>query len=386
MTYAVFYFARLNFSVALMSISNDLHYSKLTLGIISGAFSICYAFGQFVNGQLVDRLGAKRIILMGLVISAIMNILFGYLDLLILLVIVWGVNGYAQSTGWPSSVKIISNWFRSNIRPVGSLFGSCFLVGSLMSLSILGYVIVSYGWRAAFFYPALLLFFIAVIFYFYVRDKPDEFVKNPKVNLPMPIFSIKTVLFSKRLVSIASAYMLLQFVRDGFTLWAPSFLIEIYKFPLESASYVAAIIPIGGIVGSVISGRLIRTRSLERTTALFIFSLSLVLLVFYNSISYNPQIGITLLFLLGFTLYVPNILLSTVIPMEREENYGVASVAGFIDGMGYIGLIIVEPFIGWIVDIQSWSGALAFWFASSLIAAFLVGILSCKDLGRNRIK
>jgi sugar phosphate permease len=386
MTYAVFYFARLNFSVALTSISNDLHYSKLTLGLISGVFSICYAFGQFANGQLVDKFGAKRIILMGLVISAIMNALFGYLDLFILFVIVWGVNGYAQSTGWPTSVKIISNWFRSNIRPVSSLFGSSFLVGSLISLPILGYVIVSYGWRAAFFAPALLLFFTSLIFYFGVRDKPDEFVKNPKVDPPRTIFNFRMVLFSKKLVTIASAYMLLQFVRDGFTLWAPSFLFETYKLPLESVNYVAAIIPIGGIVGSVISGRLIRTRSLERTTALFIFSLSLVLLVFYNFASYNLQTGITLLFLLGFTLYGPSILLSTVIPMEYEEGYGVASVAGFIDGIGYIGLIIVEPFVGWIVDIQSWSGALAFWFLSSLIAAVLVGILSWNDLRKNRVK
>jgi OPA family glycerol-3-phosphate transporter-like MFS transporter len=385
-TYAIFYFARLNFSVALTSIGFDLHYSKLTLGIISGAFSICYAFGQFVNGQLADRFGAKRIILMGLVISAIMNILFGYVDLFILLVIVWGGNGYAQSTGWPSSVKIISNWFRSNIRPIGSLFGSCFLVGSLISLPILGYVIASNGWRTAFFAPAILLFFMAVIFFFYVRDKPDEFVKNPIVNSPKTIFSLKTVLFSKKLVAIASAYMLLQFVRDGFTLWAPSFLFETYRLSLESASYVAAIIPLGGIVGSVISGRIIRTRNLERTTAYFIFFLSFVLLVFYNYASYNLQIGITLLFLLGFTLYGPIILLSTVIPMEHEDSYNVASIAGFIDGMGYIGLIIVEPFVGWIVDIQRWGGALAFWFSCSLIAAILVGFLSWNDLKRNRLK
>jgi sugar phosphate permease len=109
MTYAVYYLARLNFSIALPAIGGDLHYSRLTLGFIGGAFSITYAIGQFVNGRLVDRLGAKKIIILGLTLSAIANALFGYVDLFVLMLFVWGINGYAQSTGWPSAVKIISN-------------------------------------------------------------------------------------------------------------------------------------------------------------------------------------------------------------------------------------------------------------------------------------
>jgi sugar phosphate permease len=79
-TYALLYFARLNFSASLPLLSEELGYSKFTLGLIAGAFSISYALGQFIHGRLVDKYGPKRIILIGLLLSALMNVLFGYVN------------------------------------------------------------------------------------------------------------------------------------------------------------------------------------------------------------------------------------------------------------------------------------------------------------------
>jgi len=385
MTYASYYLARLNFSIALPTIGEDLHYSKFTLGLIGGAFSISYAIGQFVNGRLADSLGAKRTILLGLILSAIMNALFGYIDLLILLVIIWGINGYAQSTGWPSVVKIISNWFRSALGTVGGLFGSCFLVGNMIAWPVLGYIVASYGWRTAFLAPPLVLVLVTALFYLGISDQPEEVGRTREIDAPGVKFRLKRILLSKRLITIASAYTLLQFVRSGFTLWAPSYLFEMYNLSLYAVSYGAAVIPLGGIVGSMISGWLSdRAIRFGRTTVMFtlILSLSLTLLAFYHMASYSLQVGIILLFLLGLTLYGPHVLMATVIPMEHRESHEVASVAGFIDGIGYIGSTFADPFIGWLVDVRGWSGAVTFWFMSSLIAGFLMGLLTWRELKR----
>jgi len=377
--YASYYLARLNYSIAIPSISEDLQYSKFALGLIGGAFSISYAIGQFVNGQLVDSLGAKRIALSGLILSAFMSLLFGYTDLLILFVIIWGINGYAQSTGWPSVVKIISNWFKSSIGTIGGVFGSCFLVGNMIAWPLLGYITTNYGWRAAFLAPPFLLVLIVIIFYLGVNEKPEDGEQTVKIEVFHVKSRFKQILLSKRLITISLAYMLLQFVRSGFTLWAPSYLFETWSLSLDVTGCMAAVIPLGGMIGSMIFGWLSdRAKWLERQTIIFllILSLSFTLLAFYYVASYNPQIGIILLFLSGLALYGPHILIATVIPIEYGEKYGAASVAGFIDGVGYIGLTFADPFIGWIVDIKGWSGAITFWLISSVAAAFLMGILS----------
>jgi OPA family glycerol-3-phosphate transporter-like MFS transporter len=137
------------------------------------------------------------------------------------------------------------------------------------------------------------------------------------------------------LVTIALAYVLLQFVRSGVNLWAPSYVFETYDLSLDVAGYGAAVIPFGGIVGSMISGWLSdRTRRFGRTLTMsvLIVSLSFVLLVFYHVASFTLQVDMILLFLLGLMFYGPHVLMVTVIPMEHEESHGGAAVAGFIDG------------------------------------------------------
>ena len=381
--YASYYLARLNFSVAIPLISEDLQYSKFTLGLIGGAFSISYAIGQFVNGQLVDSFGAKRIALLGLILSAIMSLLFGYVDVLLLFIAIWGINGYAQSTGWPSVVKIISNWFKSSIGTVGGIFGSCFLVGNMIAWPLLGYIAANFGWRTAFLAPPLLLILMALIFYSFVDEKP-KLKREVRRTEPLGGTSrFKQILLSRKLVTISLAYMLLQFVRSGFTLWAPSYLFETYHLSLDTAGYVAATIPLGGIIGSAIFGWISdRSKSFGRLPIIFmlILSLSLTLLASYYVASYSFQLGVALLFLSGLTLYGPHILMATVIPIEHGDRYGAASVAGFIDGLGYVGSTFADPFIGWIVDAQGWSGALIFWLISSLAAALLIGMLSWSDV------
>jgi len=357
------------------------------LGIIGGAFSLSYAIGQFVNGQLVESLGAKRIAVFGLILSGIMSLLFGCADLLLLLVVIWSINGYAQSTGWPSVVKIISNWFKSNVGTVGGIFGSCFLVGNMVAWPLLGYISANFGWRTAFLAPPLLLFLMALLLYLFVDERPEGeeriYLREKAISSVKSRF--KQILLSKKIVSISLAYTLLQFVRSGFTLWAPSYLFEIYSLSVDVAGYTAAVIPLGGMVGAAISGWLSdKAERFGRLPVIFalIVSLSIILFTFYNAASYSLQLGVALLFLAGLTLYGPHTLMATVIPIEHKEDHGSASVAGFIDGMGYIGSTFADPFIGWIVDSQGWNGAVTFWMASSLSSAFLIGILIWINLKR----
>ena len=75
-TYASFYLGRINFSVALPRIMDDSGWTRADVGAIGTAFFWAYAIGQFINGQLGDRFGARLLITVGLTVSALMNLLF----------------------------------------------------------------------------------------------------------------------------------------------------------------------------------------------------------------------------------------------------------------------------------------------------------------------
>jgi len=377
-TYASYYLTRLNYSIAIPSISLDLQLSRFILGLIGGAFSIAYAIGQFLNGPIIDSFGAKRAVLLGMILTSTFSLIFSYCSLPLLLLIVWCLNGYAQSLGWPSVVKIISNWFRSGRWRVGGTFGSCFLVGNMIAWPLLGYVAANYGWRAAFSLPPILLILIAAIFYLGVEESPNDTKRNEAFSIK---FRFRRIMSSRNLISASLAYVMIQIVRGGFTLWIPAYLFESWNLPLIMVGYAAAAIPIGGIIGSAtLTFILDRIEESKRrlTVSLLTLSLGLTIILIRGLSPDNIQAGIILLFLLGLTLYTPHIIISTIIPMEYGCSYGVASVAGFIDGMGYVGSTFANPLVGWILDVYGWDGAIIFWLTSSLLASLLIG-LSYRD-------
>jgi len=374
--YAVYYLGRVNFSVALPAIASDLGLSKAVLGLIGGVFSIIYAVGQLINGQLAERFGAKKMITFGLLLSAAANFLFGYAEVAVFMVLLWAVNGYAQSTGWSSVVKLLSEWFNSGSRGgVSGLFGTCFLVGSMSALTFSGYVLTKFGWRTLFLLPSMIFLLIIVPFNLTIKEEGGrEKPVNNRVIGWLPL--------SRRISAFAGAYVLLQFVRSGFELWAPSYIFEVCRTPLEYASFGAAVIPVGGIVGSVLAGwasdKIGGTRRAPVMTVMT-SALVFVLAVLYKSIEVGFLVSLLVLFLGGLTLYGPHVLMVTAIPMDYDDRYGAARIAGFIDGLGYIGSTFANPFIGWLVDSRGWSAAVTFWTVSAFLSTLLTASLWIKD-------
>ena len=70
------------------------------MGIIGSVLLYVYAVGKFTNGILSDRANIKRFMSIALLLSAVINILFGLTNLFIIFVILWGLNGWFQSIGF----------------------------------------------------------------------------------------------------------------------------------------------------------------------------------------------------------------------------------------------------------------------------------------------
>ena len=56
--YALFYFVRKNFSLAMPGLEADLGISKTSLGIFLTLNGVVYGLSRFVNGILADRMNA----------------------------------------------------------------------------------------------------------------------------------------------------------------------------------------------------------------------------------------------------------------------------------------------------------------------------------------
>ena len=99
LTYGAFYFCRTNISAAIPGIEAEFKFSKADIGLFLGGLKLAYGFGQLVNGQLAEKLSARKLLTVGMLTSALLNVAFGFGTALYFLIFIWACNGYFQSLG-----------------------------------------------------------------------------------------------------------------------------------------------------------------------------------------------------------------------------------------------------------------------------------------------
>ena len=70
--YALFYFVRKNFSIAMATpdMGKELGWTNTQIGVILTSFSLLYGVARFANGVLADRINARYFMVAGLVCAA----------------------------------------------------------------------------------------------------------------------------------------------------------------------------------------------------------------------------------------------------------------------------------------------------------------------------
>jgi len=143
LTYGSFYFCRTNLAVALPGIEAELGYTKAQLGTVLMALKLTYGIGQFLNGQLAERVSPRKLLAAGMFGSAFLNVIFGLQTAFYFLLFVWACNGYAQALGWTPTMRVAADWFppAKRGRAVGLIFAghrAPVIVFLLMALGLFG--------------------------------------------------------------------------------------------------------------------------------------------------------------------------------------------------------------------------------------------------------
>ena len=102
LAYAVYYLGRKGFSSAKHSLKSAGLLDTQALGAIDTAYLAAYSVGQFTSGVLGDRVGARRLLGYGLLLSAACCAWFGAASSALVFVIAFTLNGLFQATGWPA--------------------------------------------------------------------------------------------------------------------------------------------------------------------------------------------------------------------------------------------------------------------------------------------
>ncbi|PPJ71838.1 glycerol-3-phosphate transporter, partial [Staphylococcus aureus] len=254
------------------------------LGIALSAVSIAYGFSKFVMGTVSDRSNARMFLTLGLVLTAIINLLLGFIPFftssITIMFIMLFLVGWFQGMGWPPSGRVLVHWFSVSERgSKTSIWNVAHNVGgglmapiatwgiSMTALYNFGYL---KGFEGVFIYPALLAIIIAILSYILIRDTPqsqglppieqykNDYATSTKQTIETELTTkeilFKYVLNNKWVWAIAFTNIFVYFVRYGVLDWAPTYLSEEKHFDLSASGWAYFLYEWAGIPGTLLCG------------------------------------------------------------------------------------------------------------------------------------
>lgn len=391
LTYGSFYFCRNNLGVALPGIQSELGYTKPQLGTILMSLKLAYGLGQLINGQLAERISPKKLIGVGMLASAVLNVLFGFATAFYFLLFVWACNGYVQALGWPPTMRVAANWFSATRRgrAIG-IIGTGYQLCGALTFVVAGWSAEHFGWRGALYIPAALLFVSGLHMAFFlneaptVSNPPDEIL--PKQIEPEAIAkernsiveNLVATLTNPALWLVALTLCLLDACRYGFTDWGVTHLKEIQGSSVSSAAFKYAVLPFGGIVGAYVSGwatdRFFDGRRVPVICGLLLL-LSILSVSYHYAVASGLLASILVLFLIGFCIFGPQVLLVGTFPIDLARRGTPAAAVGFVNFMGYMGAAAGDKLTGRLVEEHGWKFAVHFWAACAFLGAVILAFL-----------
>ena len=162
--YAIFYFVRKNFSVAMPGMTAEYGITNKSFGWIIFFGSITYGFSRFVNGYTVDRFKGRIVMALGLLLCALSNFAFGFgtnlsslitgteagPDFISILILVMGItiilNQFFQGMGYPPCARILPHWIHpSELATKMSIWNCSHSIGAALAVVVCGYLLGSMG-------------------------------------------------------------------------------------------------------------------------------------------------------------------------------------------------------------------------------------------------
>ncbi|NBA95958.1 MFS transporter [Pseudomonas sp. R5(2019)] len=360
LAYAAFYFTRKAFSVAKLGIGEDptFHLDKMAMANLDAIYLTAYAVGQFTWGMMADRFGPRVVVLGGLVISAAAAVVMGSVATFPIFAACMLIQGLAQSTGWSGLCKNIGSFFPAEQRGrVLGLWSSCYAFGGLVASPFAGwwaYTAIG-SWQAAFISSAAVVGLVAVLFFIFQRNKPEDVglpavepepqtvgTSEPRCSIWAPL---KEILRNRTVMTLGLAYFMLKPARYAILLWGPVIVFE----QMPSVGKVgAAIIPtvfeLAGLLGPIMIGlasdKIFGARRMP-ACVLSLIALTVTLALFMGTLhTGSVTLVVCLLFVMGLTLYGPDSMISGAAAIDFGAAKAGASAAGFVNGCGSVGAIL----------------------------------------------
>ena len=396
--YASFYLTRNSFTYVAPVMRQALGFSLEQLGIIMSVFPLAYGFSKLLAGILSDRFSTRLFMSVGLAVTGVINILFGFQTSLYAFVALWLANGFFQAAGAPPCAKLLTTWYSKSER--GTWWGfwnTSHNTGGFIIPLLAGYCARAFGWQYGMIVPGCISIVMGLFLFNRLRDSPESIGLPPVDEFRGDVTADETIKkkneekegeqltpkekFFKHVLSnpyvwlLAFSYFFVYFVRQGVSSWAHIFLLD-YKgvADAQEAAFRVSGMEIGGLLGSLVSGwasdKMMRGRRIPIIVLWLIGVMASVTGLWFVPVTWR-YVNWIAVFCIGFFIYGPQMLVGLA-GAEIVDKSAVSSTIGLLGWIAYLGAAVSGYPLTKIVTKLGWGAYFASLIGFALIAIILL--------------
>jgi len=373
------------------TLQHDFGWNEIDYGNLVSAFQIAYAVGMLLVGRLIDKLGTRLGYALAMVFWSLASMGTALANSLSTFALSRYALGFGEAAVFPASIKAVAEWFPKKERALATgIFNAGTNVGAIITPLIVPWIVLHWGWKAAFIGIGALGF-VWLVFWLVIYRKPSEHPKVSRAELeyissgltePTGKISWGSLIPLRQTWTFVAGKFLTDPVWWFYLFWVPGFLQTKHGLALTGIGIPVMVIyvisDVGSIAGGWLSSSLIkrgRTVNFSRKLAMLICAIGVIPVVF----SYRVESTWSAVLLIGLAAACHQGFSANLFTLTSDmfPARAVGSVVGIGGMAGAIGGFFIATVVGHVLQ---WTGSYMIPFviagAAYLLALAVIHILS----------
>ncbi len=255
------YLDRILLSVLIPKIQEDLHLTTLAYANLQGFFQLAYTVGFLVAGKFIDRYGTRIgyaasivwwSVAAGLHALARSGFSLGFWRAML---------GFGEAGNFPAAIKSVAEWFPKKDRAFATgIFNSGTNVASMVGPPVFAWLLLKFGWRAAFVFTSSTGGLWVVLWLLLYRKPPQK--TEAEDEPAVASISWRESLRHRQTWGFAVGKFLTDPVWWFYLNWLPLYLYTQRHLNIEQIGWFLPVVytaaSVGSLAGGWLSGMLMR--------------------------------------------------------------------------------------------------------------------------------